>query len=115
DRVQLAQILLNLMLNAMEAMADGASTERILTVRTRQAGTDDVHVSVEDTGPGLREGTHERVFEPFYTSKPAGMGMGLAIARSIIEAHDGEIWAENKSSNGAIFHFRLPSSIRSPA
>jgi signal transduction histidine kinase len=67
-----------------------------------------VEVSVKDTGPGLRAGTHEVVFEPFYTTKTTGMGMGLAVARSIIEALHGQVWADNLSPNGAVFHFRLP-------
>jgi signal transduction histidine kinase len=67
-------------------------------------------VFVQDAGPGLRSGTQELVFEPFYTTKPAGMGMGLAIARSIIEAHEGAIWAVNNPTRGAAFHFTLPGA-----
>ena len=107
DRVQLEQVLLNLLLNAMEAMAERLGGDRTVVVRTRNADGSCVQASVEDGGPGLRPGTLETVFEPFYTTKSSGMGMGLAIARSIIEAHGGTIWAEN-SSRGATFHFRLP-------
>ena len=107
DRVQLEQVLLNLLLNAMEAMAERLGGDRTVVVRTRNAEGSCVQASVEDGGSGLRPGTLETVFEPFYTTKSSGMGMGLAIARSIIEAHGGTIWAEN-SSRGATFHFRLP-------
>ena len=107
DRVQLEQVLLNLLLNAMEAMSERLGGDRTVVVRTRNTDGACVQASVEDGGPGLRPGTHETVFEPFYTTKASGMGMGLAIARSIIEAHGGSIWAEN-SARGATFHFRLP-------
>jgi signal transduction histidine kinase/integral membrane sensor domain MASE1 len=107
DRVQIEQVLLNLLLNAMEAMAERIGGDRTVVVRTRKAEGDSVQASVEDGGPGIRAGTHQMVFEPFYTTKASGMGMGLAIARSIIEAHGGTIWAEN-NSRGATFHFRLP-------
>lgn len=109
DRVQLQQVTLNLMLNAMEAMAESAAGDRTLFVRTKSSRAEGVEVSVEDTGPGLGDGIREKlVFEPFYTTKPAGMGMGLAISRSIIEVHGGAIWAENNPHRGATFRFRLP-------
>jgi signal transduction histidine kinase/integral membrane sensor domain MASE1 len=107
DRVQLEQVLLNLLLNAMEAMSERIGGDRTVVVRTRNVEGNCVRASVEDGGPGLRNGTQQMVFEPFYTTKASGMGMGLAIARSIIEAHGGTIWAEN-NSRGAAFHFRLP-------
>jgi signal transduction histidine kinase/integral membrane sensor domain MASE1 len=107
DRVQLEQVLLNLLLNAMEALTEKAGGDRMVVVRTRASDGQSVLVSVEDSGPGLRRGTQQMVFEPFYTTKRTGMGMGLAITRSIIEAHGGTIWAEN-NGRGATFHFRLP-------
>jgi signal transduction histidine kinase len=110
DRVQLQQVILNLLINGMEAMGDNADSERPLVVRTECTDTRGVHVSVRDAGPGLRDGTQELVFEPFYTTKPAGMGMGLAIARSIIEAHEGAIWAVNNPTRGSAFHFTLPGA-----
>jgi signal transduction histidine kinase len=107
DRVQIEQVFLNLLINAMEAMSERVGGDRTVVVRTRNADGNCVQASVEDGGPGLRSGTQQMVFEPFYTTKASGMGMGLAIARSIIEAHGGTIWAEN-NSRGATFHFRLP-------
>jgi signal transduction histidine kinase/integral membrane sensor domain MASE1 len=112
DRVQLQQVVLNLLLNGMEAMGEGAAGEQTLVVRTERTDAKGADVSVRDAGPGLRAGTEELVFEPFYTTKPAGMGMGLAIARSIIEAHGGTIWAANNPVGGATFHFALPGLDR---
>ena len=114
DRVQLEQVLLNLLLNAMEAMSEQPGSDRTVVVRTRASDGHAVLTSVEDSGPGLRRGTQQMVFEPFYTTKRTGMGMGLAIARSIIEAHGGTIWAEN-NGRGATFHFRLPLRPPGPA
>ena len=108
DRVQLQQTVLNLLLNAMEAMSESARGERPLVVRTARPDARTVRVSVQDAGPGLRAGSEALVFEPFYTTKPAGMGMGLAIAHSIIDAHGGDIWVTNNTTRGATFHFTLP-------
>jgi C4-dicarboxylate-specific signal transduction histidine kinase/integral membrane sensor domain MASE1 len=108
DRVQLQQVVLNLLLNAMEAIAEGRGDDRLIVVRTRNLETRTVHVSVQDTGPGLEDGTQELVFEPFYTRKPAGLGMGLSIARLIIEAHGGVIGVTNNPTCGATFSFALP-------
>ena len=108
DRVQVQQVILNLLLNAMEAMTDGARPEQRLLVRTAAADTRSVRVCVEDSGVGLGDDTHETVFDPFYTTKPGGMGMGLPIARSIVIAHGGSIWATSNATRGATFHFTLP-------
>jgi signal transduction histidine kinase/integral membrane sensor domain MASE1 len=110
DRIQLQQVVLNLLLNAMEAMAEGGACDRTVIVRTRNTAAQTVQVSVQDTGPGLRDGTQERVFEPFYTTKRVGMGLGLAISQSIIEAHGGVIWAVNNPTRGVTFHFTLPGA-----
>ena len=112
DRVQLQQVVLNLLVNAMEAMADGAEGDGSIVVRTQYTDVEAVHVAVQDAGPGLREGTHDLVFEPFYTTKPAGMGMGLSIAKSIVEAHGGVIWAANNPGRGVTVHFAMPVSIK---
>jgi signal transduction histidine kinase/integral membrane sensor domain MASE1 len=109
DRVQLQQVVLNLLLNAMDAMADGSGGRTIL-IRTEQAELDAVHVAVEDSGPGLAPEAEQQIFEPFYTTKPSGMGMGLSIARSIVQAHGGLIWATNNPVRGATFHLALPLS-----
>ena len=109
DRVQFQQVILNLLLNAMEAMAECAGPDRTIVVRTETPGMlETVHLSVKDAGVGLGIGSTEAVFEPFYTTKPAGMGMGLAIVRSIIEAHGGVVWALNNPTGGATFHVAVP-------
>jgi signal transduction histidine kinase/integral membrane sensor domain MASE1 len=108
DRVQLQQVLLNLLLNAMESMGAGTPSERLVVARTKRVDAKTVRVSVQDNGTGLPAGLENVVFDPFYTTKPGGMGMGLAIARSIIEAHAGGIWATNNATQGATFHFDLP-------
>jgi two-component system sensor kinase FixL len=112
DAVQLQQVVLNLLLNAMEAMAECPADGRMITVRTESTEAETVHVSVQDAGPGLGEGTQDLIFEPFYTTKPSGVGMGLAISKSIIEAHGGRIWATDNATAGATFHFWLPLAAR---
>jgi signal transduction histidine kinase len=109
DRVQLQQVLLNLLLNAIEALDRGAADRRELYVRSRGEGRDAVVVSVCDSGPGLAPGDRERVFDSLFTTKAGGMGVGLAISRSIIEAHSGRIWTEPNAGTGAVFHFLLPA------
>ena len=115
DTVQLQQVVLNLLLNAMEAMAECAEDGQTITVRSENTELDAVHVSVQDAGPGFRQGTQDLIFEPFYTTKPSGMGMGLAISKSIIEAHGGLIWAVDNSMSGATVHFSLPGAGKSSA
>src|SRR6266581_7484013 len=107
DRVQLQQVLLNLLLNACEAMADCDSSERRLLIASKsENGT--VRVSVTDRGGGIPEEKREKVFERFFTTKKEGMGLGLSICRTIINAHRGEIWVTNNSDRGATLHFSLP-------
>jgi two-component system sensor kinase FixL len=109
DRIDLQQVLLNLLVNALEAVADRPVPERKVTVRSTLI---DGHIviAVEDSGPGLADGADERVFEAFYTTKTSGMGMGLAIARSLVESHGGRIWAEPKRGAGATFLVKFPAA-----
>ncbi|MBV8474651.1 MAG: GAF domain-containing protein, partial [Hyphomicrobiales bacterium] len=107
DRVQLQQVILNLMVNAIEAMSESEGATRELTISTKRTTPDGVLVVVQDTGPGLPAENVERIFDAFYTTKAAGMGMGLSICRSIIEAHGGRLWATSNAPQGAIFHFTV--------
>ena len=108
DRVQLQQIILNLILNAIEAMNTVAHDSRELLVKTAADNSNAVLVAIQDTGPGLEPDKIDNLFDAFYTTKRDGMGMGLAISRSIIEAHGGRVWAEPNTPQGAIFQFTLP-------
>ena len=110
DRVQLQQVVLNLLVNAMEAVSEGANGDRALLVRTEGTASGGVAVSVRDGGPGLRPGSEETIFDPFYSTKSGGMGMGLSIARSIVSAHGGVIWARNNPVRGATLQFTLPAA-----
>ena len=107
DRIQLQQVIINLILNAMDAMSAVPRAQRKIAVTTMRI-ENFAEVAVSDTGPGISTDKVEMVFQPFFTTKPQGMGMGLSIARTIVEAHDGQIWAENKTGSGAVFHIRLP-------
>jgi signal transduction histidine kinase len=108
DRIQLQQVILNLVVNAIDAMRDTPSHHRIIDIRTSRI-ENFAELTVADRGPGIAEDQIKEVFEPFFTSKAAGMGIGLSIARTIIEAHHGTIWAQNRDSGGAAFRIRLPS------
>jgi len=112
DRVQLQQVMVNLIKNSIEAMAGVADRPRVLAVRTRGDADAVVRVTVEDTGVGLDEAAMQRLFEPFYTTKPQGMGMGLSICRSIVEAHEGELRASRRLPHGGVFEFTLPMPER---
>jgi len=109
DRVQLQQVLLNLFMNAVEAMAAVTNRPRILRVQSRVDEFGDVLIAVRDSGTGLGM-DRDRVFGPFFTTKANGIGMGLTISRSIIEAHGGRLWAEPNSPEGAAFCFTLPAA-----
>jgi C4-dicarboxylate-specific signal transduction histidine kinase len=110
DRVHLQQVLINLILNGMEAMTDTPEAERSLFVRTATNGQRRVEISVTDAGRGIPPDKLPRIFDSFFTTKENGMGLGLAIARSIIDAHQGRIFAENNSDRGATFRFNFPIS-----
>ena len=108
DRVQLQQVLMNLMLNSIEAMR-GMNTPGKLTIKSQQDDSGQLLISVMDTGVGIPPEKIEQIFNPFFTSKPEGTGMGLAISRSIIGAHGGRLWAVSNPESGATFHFTLPT------
>jgi PAS domain S-box-containing protein len=108
DRIQLQQVLLNLLMNAVEAMSGIGEGTRALQISTEAEATGGVLVTVRDSGPGLDPANEDRVFEAFYTTKPEGMGMGLAISQSIIEAHGGRMWATANEPRGAVFQFTVP-------
>ncbi|MGH8616360.1 MAG: sensor histidine kinase [Burkholderiales bacterium] len=112
DRVQLQQLLLNLMLNACEAMAATPVADRRLSIRTRPAGGREVVVTVADRGVGIASDQLDKIFEPFVTTKPLGIGLGLAIGRGIIAAHGGRLWAERNEEGGATFHFTLQADAK---
>jgi C4-dicarboxylate-specific signal transduction histidine kinase len=108
DRVQLQQVLLNLVLNAVEAMSSVDDGSRELSISTGR-GADAILIAVRDSGPGIDPEHFERVFQSFYTTKPEGIGMGLAICRSIVGAHEGRLWADANEPRGAVFQFTLPA------
>jgi len=109
DRVQLQQVMLNLILNAIQSMSGVEDGNRELHISTVSIEPEGVCVAVRDTGHGLRPESLPRLFEPFYTTKPDGMGMGLSICRSIIEAHGGRLWAIRCEPRGALFQFTIPA------
>jgi C4-dicarboxylate-specific signal transduction histidine kinase len=112
DRVQLQQVVLNLTLNAMEAMCTTIGRPRVLLIETRRT-PEGVSVSMNDTGPGFEEHDAAKLFDAFYTTKRGGLGMGLAISRTIVEAHGGRIWATTRPGEGATFEFVLPLNSNS--
>ena len=109
DRIQLQQVILNLVVNAIDAMADTPSDDRVISIRTSRVEKF-AEMAISDHGPGIPEDRLKEVFEPFVTNKPKGMGMGLSIARTIVEAHDGQISASNEPGRGAVFRIKLPIS-----
>lgn len=110
DRVQLQQVLLNLILNSMDSLVDQPEGRRKVVVQTRAVSQAQAQLTVADSGAGIKPEDLPRVFQPFFTTKPNGMGMGLSISRTIVEAHRGRIWAENNPSGGASFHILLPAA-----
>src|SRR5262249_47863946 len=108
DQVQLQQVMLNLIINAIEAMSTVDVGPRELTISTAMNESSAVLVAVRDSGPGIAPENVERLFEPFYTTKASGMGMGLSICHSIVDAHGGRLWASANVPRGAIFQFTVP-------
>jgi C4-dicarboxylate-specific signal transduction histidine kinase len=108
DRVQLQQVILNLMMNAIEAMSGAGEGPRELLVRSGTDESQRILISIQDSGPGLDPKSLDHIFDAFYTTKPQGLGMGLAISRSLVEAHGGRLWASANAPHGAVFQFTLP-------
>jgi PAS domain S-box-containing protein len=115
DRIQLQQVLLNIVMNAIEAIRGAGEGPRTLVLRTDKHDAQHILVAVQDSGPGIDAGHLDQPFEAFYSTKPRGLGMGLAISRSIIEAHGGRLWATANESRGATFQFTLPIQSEKPA
>jgi signal transduction histidine kinase len=109
DRIQIQQVIINLLMNGMEAMASVTDRPRELTIRSQHDEADRVLVAVQDSGVGIEAEHMDRLFNAFFTTKPAGMGMGLSICRSIIDAHGGQLCASRNPGAGATLHFTLPT------
>lgn len=107
DRVQVQQVLFNLLRNGIEAMQDQPDREIVVTASPCEGGM--IEVSVADCGPGLPEAVRDELFQPFVTTKPDWMGVGLSVCRTIVEAHSGQLWADAGDSRGAVFRFTLPA------
>jgi signal transduction histidine kinase len=108
DRIKLQQVILNLVMNGMEALSSVADRSRELLIRSGTHEPQSIFVAVRDSGIGLDSQTLDRIFDAFFTTKPEGMGMGLSISRTIIEAHGGRLWATPHDGPGATFQFTLP-------
>jgi C4-dicarboxylate-specific signal transduction histidine kinase len=115
DRIQLYQLALNLIMNGLDAVAERSPGDRWVLVRTAEAGGGGVELTVEDSGNGVAASDLARVFEPFFSTKQEGLGIGLSISRSIVQVHGGKIWAENSARHGAIFHCVFPVAQQSAA
>jgi two-component system, LuxR family, sensor kinase FixL len=107
DRVHLSQVLVNLIINGIEAIVTAKRASRSVTVSARVEAENSIELAVRDSGVGIPPDALARLFEPFFTTKASGLGLGLAVSRSIIEAHGGRLWAENNADGGATFHFTL--------
>jgi signal transduction histidine kinase len=110
DRVQLQQVLLNLIMNGMEAMSEITDRPKVLAITSELVEPGGALVAVEDTGTGLDPANADRIFDPFFTTKPSGMGMGLSICRSIIDAHGGRLWVSPRVPCGTSFRFTVPTA-----
>ncbi len=114
DRIQVQQVMLNLLMNAIEAISRGGAGRAMVTIGARVVDADSVRVDVRDSGAGIDPAAIDRIFDAFYTSKPEGMGMGLAISQSIVEAHGGRLWVTPNEDAGVTFHFTLPADRAGP-
>ena len=108
DTLQVEQVVLNLIRNSIEAMADAGSPDPTLTIRTAMAGDAALEVAISDRGPGIPDDVADKILEPYFTTKPEGMGMGLSISRTLVEAYGGRLWVTRNDDGGATFHFTLP-------
>ena len=115
DAIEIEQVVLNLVTNGIEAMMESEAGKRRLAVATSMTGGDTIEVAVRDAGPGLPADQMVEAFEPFSTTKPKGMGMGLSISRTIVEAHGGRLWAEPDSGHSTTFRFTVPSCTEEPS
>jgi two-component system, LuxR family, sensor kinase FixL len=109
DRVHLSQVLINLLINAMDAVTNAPPGDRRVSLHVNTDSNGDIEIAVRDSGPGISPDMIERIFEPFFTTKTSGMGIGLSVSRTIVDAHGGKLWAENAPAGGAVFHVRLPT------
>ena len=108
DRVQLQQVLLNLILNAMDALEGVGAEDKAVSITARREAAHLTEISVTDTGPGIAADHLDRIFDPFFSTKAKGVGMGLSISRTIVEAHGGRLWAQNNADGGANLRMTLP-------
>jgi two-component system sensor kinase FixL len=110
DRIQIQQVILNLILNSTEALMHEKIESGKIVVKSHQEDEEFVTISVQDNGPGIKAQAMDHLFDPFYTTKKEGLGMGLAISRSIVEDHGGRLWAQNNPDGGAVFSFTVPTA-----
>jgi signal transduction histidine kinase len=110
DRIQIEQVILHLVCNGVEAMSDAPPDERALVIRTARGPQGGVRISVQDTGRGLSDEARRRLFDPFFSTKPNGLGLGLSVSRSIVAAHQGELFPEPNVGRGAVFTVALPAA-----
>jgi signal transduction histidine kinase len=108
DRVQLQQVVLNLVMNGMDAIDSAGNAEKVLFIKSSKEPEAGISIQVEDTGVGLLAGSADKIFDPFFTTKAQGIGMGLSISRSIVESHEGRLWATPRPGGGTIFKFTVP-------